>query len=81
MWWRCCFVMEKDDILIIFRFQIEFFFVDTVFLIKNILLKFNFYIFESSQLNFFSYFFGAPAYSSPIIFWFSSKYIYFYFFI
>jgi hypothetical protein len=47
MWWRCCFVMEKDDILIIFRFQIEFFFVDTVFLIKNILLNFNFYIFES----------------------------------
>jgi hypothetical protein len=39
--------MEKDDILIIFRFQIEFFFVDTVFLIKNILLNFNFYIFES----------------------------------
>jgi hypothetical protein len=68
MWWRCCFVMEKDDILIIFRFQIEFFFVDTVFLIKNILLNFNFYIFKSLQLIFFSYFFGAPAYSSPIIF-------------
>jgi hypothetical protein len=68
MWWRCCFVMEKDDILIIFRFQIEFFFVDTVFLIKNILLNFNFYIFKSPQLIFFSYFFGAPAYSSPIIF-------------
>jgi hypothetical protein len=46
MWWRCCFVMEKDDILIIFRFQIEFFFVDTGFLIKNILLNFNLYIFE-----------------------------------